>query len=263
MKDKIFRPLCKAFVSIAVLWLLSLSALAAGRTYVVAVGINSYKYPSICPTLGGYTTASAKLAANFFHKYRGGNVFMLLDRNATRSHMLRVMRSQFLKADADDIIMLVFSGHGYQGGITSYGFDGRTDKGVTYAEVQAVMKQSKARRKVIIAEACYSGGFSNGRSGGGNRSSNNQRNHSSYNGRELTEVMLYLSSRSNEVSYASVFLNTVIAGLSGHADANKDRRVTCRELFNYVNRSVIQKTDDKQHPQMWGRFSDNMVLSQF
>lgn len=233
--------------------------LAAGRTYVVAIGLSDYKYPSICPSLKGYTITSAKLAATFFHQNSSSDVFMLLNENATRDHMLRVMRSQFAKADKDDIIMLIFSGHGYPGGITTYGFDGRTDKGITYAEVQAIMRKSKAMRKVIFAEACYSGGFSQE---GGNRPNNTQRRNR-YNGSDLTEVMLYMSSRANEVSYVPCFMNFVVEGLSGKADSNKDRNVTCRELFNYVNQSVVSDTNGEQHPQMWGRFSNNMVLSRY
>lgn len=49
-------------------------------------------------------------------------------------------------------------------------------------------------------------------------------------------------------------------GLQGAADRNGDRKVTARELFNYVNPRVISDTEGQQHPQMWGKFDDSMVV---
>ena len=58
----------------------------------------------------------------------------------------------------------------------------------------------------------------------------------------------------------SFFFNRILKGFRGAADANKDKKVTARELFNYVNPNVIQDTNGMQHPQMWGKFDDSMVI---
>ena len=47
--------------------------------------------------------------------------------------------------------------------------------------------------------------------------------------------------------------------MEGAADANGDRKVTARELFNYANPKTIERFNI--HPQMWGNFNDNMVVS--
>lgn len=78
--------------------------------------------------------------------------------------------------------------------------------------------------------------------------------------------MLYLSSRANESSWEmstmdnSFFFHYLLKGLEGAADKNKDKKVTARELFNYVNAQVIDVTDGIQHPQMYGKFADDMVV---
>ena len=48
-------------------------------------------------------------------------------------------------------------------------------------------------------------------------------------------------------------------GKEGGADDNGDRKVTARELFNYANPKTIERFNI--HPQMWGNFNDNMVVS--
>ena len=78
--------------------------------------------------------------------------------------------------------------------------------------------------------------------------------------------MLYFSSRANEYSWehsmmsTSFFFNRLLMALRGAADANGDRKVTARELFNYVNQGVINDTEGVQHPQMYGKFPDDMVV---
>ena len=78
--------------------------------------------------------------------------------------------------------------------------------------------------------------------------------------------MLYTSSRPEEPSWErsdmtnSFFISRVLEAFRGAADANNDKKVTARELFNYVNPRVISDTYGKQHPQMWGRFDDSMVV---
>ena len=49
-------------------------------------------------------------------------------------------------------------------------------------------------------------------------------------------------------------------GLRGGADANRDRIITAKELFNYVHAGVVKLSNNKQHPVMWGKFSDDMPV---
>lgn len=228
----------------------------AQKTYVVSVGLSHYKYPDIAPYLP-CSCNDARAMSHFFHDYNGSHVFMLLDENATRSHILKVLKTEFAKSTLDDEIIFVFSGHGIQGGLTCYETQDLNSI-VTYNEIQDIMKSAKARRKIILAMACYSGGLNLKKSKGNNKRGRRKT--------EKTSVMLYTSSRSDEVSWErydmknSYFFSRILKAFNGAADKNRDRKITARELFNYVNPRVINDTDGHQHPQMWGDFDDSMVV---
>ena len=46
----------------------------------------------------------------------------------------------------------------------------------------------------------------------------------------------------------------------GNADTDRDRVITAKELFDFVSGGVVKISDGKQHPVMWGNFSDDMVV---
>ena len=59
---------------------------------------------------------------------------------------------------------------------------------------------------------------------------------------------------------AGFFTSFLLRGLRGGADTNHDRKITAKELFTFVHQGVVEKSDGKQHPVMWGQFDDNWVL---
>jgi uncharacterized caspase-like protein len=60
-----------------------------------------------------------------------------------------------------------------------------------------------------------------------------------------------------------VFTTYLLGGLRGKADVDSNRKITAKELFNYVSKNVSDKTNGKQHPVMWGRFRDDMVVMEW
>lgn len=219
------------------------------KTYVVCVGLNVYdngENPLPC------SRNDANGIAKFFNRYNGSEVFMLLDSNATRAHILQVLKQQFSKAGPNDEIIFAYSGHGFDGGVSCYDTKNR----IYCTEVQDIMRKSNAGRKVIFMNACHSGSFKKKNPNSLNRDYKKSK----------TDVMLFMSSRDSEPSWErtdmtySYFFNNLLNGLEGKADTNGDKKVTARELFNYVYGNVLKNTNNKQHPQMYGKFNDNMVV---
>ncbi len=58
-----------------------------------------------------------------------------------------------------------------------------------------------------------------------------------------------------------VFTYHLVNGLQGAADTNSDGMVTIREIYEFVYRKVADDTGARQHPDLQGRFDNNLPLS--
>ena len=239
--------------------MLSIVSLSAGaqKTYIVCVGLNVNRDgvdPLPC------SRSDMREIANFYHRYNGSDVFMLLDANATRAHILKVLKQQFAKSTYADEIIFAYSGHGFDGGVSTF----NNDEVLYCSEVQNIMLNSKARRKMMFIMSCHSGSFTK-------KYKDIKDKRRNYN--KKSKVLLFLSSRPNEYSWEtdymdnSFFFYYLLKGLKGEADGaagtRKDDKVTARELFDYVAPKVTNITNGTQHPQMsggWEKFEDDMVI---
>lgn len=239
-------------ILLAVLLLLAFvcPAVTEARIYIVSAGIADYPGTENDLSL---PVKDAETIQWLFQKNSQCSVRLLRNSEATVEGVQQALRTHFAQAGANDVIIFFYSGHGYQGGF--YLYDGR----LSYDKIRKAMSQSKCNNKLIFADACFSGKL---RQGSGSSSS-------STSTQELTRnlnVMLFLSSRDNETSIESpnmkngFFTTYLVEALRGHADANRDSLIVAKELFKYVHDGVIRLSNDRQHPVMYGKFSDNMVI---
>ena len=223
-------------------WMMLCAITLQAKTYLVSVGIADY--PGTEHDLR-ISDNDAKTIAKVFSVAKQAAVSILINEQATQSALLSTMHTSFMNANSEDIVILYFSGHGTPGALVCH------DGLLTYQHIFKMLKGCKASRKVIIADACYAGKMR----------TNNQQT-SSYNSQN---VMLFLSSRTNEVSRESRYKNSLFTiflerGLRGGADTNRDRYITARELYDFVHKGVIEASGNKQHPVMWGKFDNNMTV---
>lgn len=237
----------KYFRATIIVFLLTFVTITNAKVYLVSVGITDYPGTSMDLSL---PAKDAETITWLYSKNASVVNNQLLNERATLQNIISSMRRIFAQADTDDIVVFFFSGHGYPGGFVAY--DGQ----LTYTEIRKAMATSKCRNKMIFADACFSGKI---------RTDGNS-SQSSLQAAKKANVMLFLSSRSDETSIErrgmqnGFFTTYLQKGLRGGADANKDRVITAKELYNYVHKGVIEISHDKQHPVMWGKFSDNMPV---
>lgn len=236
-------------VTIAFCTILSSWGAGKGDIYVVSVGISDYKSISDLTLPEKDALSIAEL-----YKTHTKNVIIITGKYATKARILKSLKDQFNRAEAEDMILFSFSGHGYPGGICPYDMSDEDNSGISYREIQEIMKQSSARRKIIYADACFSGGLRDNGSSAGHQE------------HQKSEVLLFLSSRNGEVSIESPFMTNglftsyLLRGLRGGADTDRNRKITAKELFIFVSQGVKEQSKDRQHPVMWGKFDNNSVL---
>ena len=228
------------------LLMLMLPLAAQSKTYLVAVGISDY--PGVINDLRLPERDARTITA--LYKINSAITYcQLLNEEATRVKIKAAMRI-FSMAGPDDTLVFFYSGHGYEGGFCAY------DGDLPYKEIRKAMAKSKCKNKMIFADACFSGKI---RTGGTS-------SQSEIPDAQKANVVLFLSSRSNETSLErrdmqnGFFTTYLQKGLRGGADANKDRVITAKELFDYVHSNVVVLSNGEQHPVMWGKFSNNMPV---
>ena len=237
----------KLLKSIILVFLLTSFTTINAKVYLVSVGITDYPGTSMDLTL---PAKDAETISWLYSKNASVVKEQLLNENATMQNIISSMRKTFAQAGTDDIVVLFFSGHGYPGGFVAY--DGQ----LTYTQVRKAMATSKCKNKMIFADACFSGKIR----------TNGNSSQSSLQAAKKANVILFLSSRSNETSIErrgmqnGFFTTYLQKGLRGGADTNRDRVITAKELYDYVHKGVIEISHDKQHPVMWGKFDDNMPV---
>ena len=228
--------------SILIVLLLICCLQLQAKVYLVSVGIADYPGKENDLRI---SDNDAKTIAKVFQATKDASVNVLVNEAATQSALLSTMHTTFEDADYNDAVILYFSGHGTPGALVCH------DGLLTYQHIFKMLKGCKATRKIIIADACYAGKM---------RTTRQQTD--SYNNQN---VMLFLSSRTNEPSQETQYKNSLFTiflerGLRGGADKDKNRQITARELFDFVHKGVIEASGNKQHPVMWGKFDNDMTV---
>lgn len=225
----------------------------AQKTFVVSIGIADYKEINDLR----FTERDA-MTFNQIMSQHTDEIYSLLGEQANHANIIKTIRSVFSKANPEDAVVFYFSGHGYEGGFCCY--DMRAQSyigGMSYQELQILFRNCRAGRKIVLADACFSGGASK------------QRTTLTVQSVQNSDVMFFLSSRFDETSLElpegpnGLFTFFLAKGLYGEADNNNDRTITAQEIFNYVSSKVIAYTiqiPHNQHPMMWGTFDKNMNI---
>lgn len=236
----------KKIVLLIVMFLL-IPIYSEAKVYLVSVGITDYPGTNMDLTL---PAKDAQTITWVYSKNMKMQYCQLLNKDATKDKIIAAMNKVYSMAGPNDIIVFFYSGHGYPGGFCAY------DGDLNYKAIRNSMSKSKCKNKMIFADACFSGKIR----------TNGASSQSEMSAAKKANVMLFLSSRSNETSMErrdmknGFFTTYLQKGLRGAADVNKDRIITAKELFTYVHENVVDLSNGQQHPVMWGRFSDEMPV---
>ncbi len=233
------------------------------KIWAVVIGAARY---SAMPVLR-YTDDDAYQIFAFLKSPEGGalpdnQVRLLIDEDATRSNVLYAMRSIFSKADENDVVLFYFSGHGIEGAFLPIDYDGTKNK-LFHSEVRDILTSSRAKHKIVLADACHAGGLIAQKAGVDAELIKLYKAFEESRG----GMALLMSSKGEEFSLedsglrSGVFSHFVIRGLKGEADSNTNKIVSVQELYNFVYKQVRRYTANIQTPVLTGTFDPTMPIA--
>lgn len=233
------------------------------KIWSVIVGVGRYPHMQSLK----YTDDDAYQIYAFLKSPEGGavpdsQIKVLIDEDATRNNIIRSMRQIFLKADENDVVMMYFSGHGLDGAFVPVDYDGYNNR-LKHDEVVSILNESRAKHKLVYADACHSGSMLAMK---GNHSNMLDKYYKVF---EETRggIALMLSSKGEETSLEAgslrqgIFSHYLMRGLKGEADRDGDKIVTVSELYKFVNKNVLEYSMRMQTPTLTGSFDPRMPVS--
>lgn len=235
----------KSLTIVLALTLLPLTCHA--KIYLLSVGVSDYPGTQNDLRLPHNDAATMQW---LYKENRQAKTMLLINSQAKVATVKAALQRMAAVATANDIVVLFFSGHGVKGSFVCY------DGFLHYSDIYAALASCKSKRKMVFADACFSGDI--------RQPKNNAPKHS--NSHNTSNVMFFLSCRSNEMSIENprmtngFFTYALQHGLRGGADRNHDRVITAKELFDYVSVMVKNMSGNRQHPVMWGKFPNNMAV---
>lgn len=249
------------------------SQLKAGDLYALVVGVSKYKDSKI-PKLD-LSDKDAKEFGEFLKTqnqiFKTANVTYLLNEKATKSEVEKYLYYTLPKAEKEDTVILFFSGHGAFDPIRPNDFlflpfDAEPQYlGTTSVKMTGLefLKGVNAERVLIIADACYAGGFTDMKA----KALSPSLELFLQEARSSSGRAIITSARSGELSWEapdsknSVFTHNFLEGLKGKADKDHDGVVTLNEAYEYAYSHTKDETRGKQHPQFEGKVVGAFPLS--
>ena len=262
--------------------------------WVVSMGVSDYKDKT---HMLKYAAKDAEDLTSYLSSAQAFNkvkTMLLKDADVTKKAAAKI--SDFLKeAKPEDLVMLFFAGHGVLDNKSSYylaahdlDFANPSVNGLTVNQLENILYQTKARKKVLIIDACHSGLIEedtglpktaanlpeNVKEMARGTTTQNISTNSVY--REILQsafqnsdkgegITIIAAAGGNEFAFEDaahqngLFTYSFLDGLkSGKADANKDKTITLSEIKSYVEKSVVELSKGKQRPtnRKWNSYFD-------
>ena len=170
-------------------------------------------------------------------------------RNVTQANITKRLNDIIKVAKPNDRIIFYFSGHGTTGGFLM------GDQNLfAYSDLIKVLSKAKTNHIFCFIDACRSGSVVSDSYG--------------MSDADKGRISFVMSSRPDELSIENnwigngYFTQAMLKGLRGMSDNNHDKKITLIELFRFIYKDVVARTDGGQHPQLIGPGSaQNSVLA--
>ena len=219
-------------------------------------------------------------------KYAPSRVKLLLNKEATAKNIKDALFEWLAHALEEDLVIIYFAGHGSPqspdqlGNLFLLPYDTDYDKVATTGfpmwDIETALKRFiKAKKVVVIADACHSGGIGQSFDLARRRKRGLEVNPITAGLQNLSQIGdgVCVISATNDKQFSQeskewgsghgVFTYFLLKGLKGEADYSKDGKVTLGELIPYVSEWVRRSTKSAQCPTVAGRFDNHINVKRF
>ncbi len=256
------------------------------QRWAVIVGISDYN-DSRVPSLR-YAASDAKSFYKWLISPQGGRyapsrVKLLLNEKATGKNIKNALFVWLKQAIEEDLVTIYFAGHGSPESPDSPGnlfllpydtqYDNIATTGFPMWDIETALKRFiKARKVIVIADACHSGGV-------GQSFDVVRRAARAINVNPISSSLQNLSKMGDGVCVISasddkqfsqedrkwggghgVFTYFLLEGLKGNADYSKDGSITLGELIPFLSEQVRRETRNAQSPTISGKFDPAITI---
>jgi hypothetical protein len=256
------------------------------QRWAVVVGISNYDDSRI-PSL----RYAAKDAETFYNwltypqggKYAPSRVKLLLNEKATGKNIKNALFVWLKRAIEEDLVTIYFAGHGSPESPDSSGnlfllpydtqYDNIATTGFPMWDIETALKRFiKARKVIVIADACHSGGVGQSFDVARRAARAIKINPISSGLQNLSKMGdgVCVISASDDKQFSQedrkwggghgVFTYFLLAGLKGKADYSKDGNVTLGELIPFLSEQVRRETRNAQSPTIAGKFDPAITI---
>jgi uncharacterized caspase-like protein len=249
-------------------------AQAPGQTWALVVGVAKFqKLPS--ELWLQYPAVDAQTFADFVQSPRGGSVtpdhlLLITNEQATTANLRNVFSTFLKKPGKDDTVFIFFASHGLADNrgayILTYDSDAQNLSGTALpmSELHSLVEDelNRAGHVVFLADVCHASAIAG-------QKTDSISSAVAELGEAPGEMLGLMAARPKEVSFEGpefggghgAFTWSVLRGLSGAADADKDGFVSAGELIDFVTSDVSKLTNNRQHPRDFGNMENNTKLS--
>jgi len=260
---------------------------ASSQRRAVIIGVSKYEDSRI-PSLR-YAAADAIMFHDWLVSPKGGcyapsRVKLLINEEATGRNIKDALFAWLKQALEEDVVVIYFAGHGSPESPDSpqnlflLPYDTHHDNiastGFPMWDVETALKRFiKAKRVIVMADACHSGGVGKSFDVARRDSRSLKINPISSGLQSLSKtgegVCVISASDDKQFSQEDkkwggghgVFTHYLIEGLKGNADYNKDSIISLGELIPYLSEQVRRATENSQSPTVAGKFDPAITIA--
>jgi len=257
------------------------TGLPIGSVWGVFIGVSEYQQKEL--NLKYADKDAQALHAFFVTQFKGripADQFRLVtNKQATRGRILKEVSEVLRLAQPEDLVILSLAQHGLPDAsghdlyFLTYNSDANLpeDQGVSRDDLLKQIARSKARKIVLLIDACHAGAF------GASSTLLAMRN---ANAADINRMLVSMGQAQDGIAVLSAssaaersqegpqfcgghgaFTCALLTGLKGAADNDGNGLVQMRELYDHTYREVKRLTTGYQNPEIQGRYDNSLPLA--